>query len=148
MTFRWSPRRFGSKGWFIAKILSRFIPKMSFDSHATTILFIFYLGFLSRTFTIHRTAGEGGGYLFNSLTPLYHFHPLHRHLDISWAITAGSSTLRIASSPLHIDSSWTWTGNLWFPRAGPWQLSYALLFLRDKILQNISLIPVHLFSLE
>ena len=23
-----------------------------------------------------------------SLTPLYHFHPLHRHLDISWAITA------------------------------------------------------------
>ena len=26
--------------------------------------FFFYLGFLSRTFTIHRTAGEGG-YLFN-----------------------------------------------------------------------------------
>ena len=29
-----------------------------------------YLGFLSRTFTIHRTAGEGGGYLFNSSLPL------------------------------------------------------------------------------
>ena len=28
--------------------------------------FFFYLGFLSRTFTIHGTAGEGGGYLFNS----------------------------------------------------------------------------------
>ena len=30
----------------------------------------FYLGFLSRTFTIHETAGEGGGYLFNSSLPL------------------------------------------------------------------------------
>ena len=36
-----------------------------------------YLGFLSRTFTIYRTAGEGGGCLFNSSLPL---HPLHRHL--------------------------------------------------------------------
>ena len=34
------------------------------------IIFFFYLGFLSRTFTIHRTAGEGGGYLFNSSLPL------------------------------------------------------------------------------
>ena len=32
--------------------------------------FFFYLGFLSRTFTIHRTAGEGGGYFFNSSLPL------------------------------------------------------------------------------
>ena len=31
-----------------------------------------------------------------SLTPYYHFHPLHRHLDISRAITAESSPLRIA----------------------------------------------------
>ena len=31
----------------------------------------FCLGFLSQTFTIHRTAGEEGDYLFNS------FHPLH-----------------------------------------------------------------------
>ena len=36
----------------------------------------------------------------------YHLHPLHRHLDISRAITA--ETL-----PLHIASSWTWNGNLW-----------------------------------
>ena len=41
--------------------------------------FFFYQGFLSRTFTIHRTAGERGGYSF---TPLYRFYPLHRHLDI------------------------------------------------------------------
>ena len=32
--------------------------------------FFFYLGFLSRTFTVHSTAGEGRGYLFNSSLPL------------------------------------------------------------------------------
>ena len=40
-----------------------------------------------------------------SLTPHHHFHLLHRHLDISRAITA-------ESSPLHIASSRTQTGNL------------------------------------
>ena len=70
-------------------------------------LFFFYLGFLSQTFTIHETAGEGEGIY---LTPLYHFHLLHRHLDISRAITA-------ESSPLHIVGSRTRTGNLWFPSA-------------------------------
>ena len=33
-------------------------------------VFFFYLGFLSRTFTIHGIAGEGGGYQFNSSLPL------------------------------------------------------------------------------
>ena len=42
--------------------------------------FFFYLAFFSRTFTNHRTAGEAEGI---SLTPHYHFHPLHRHLHIS-----------------------------------------------------------------
>ena len=32
-------------------------------------LFSFYLGFLSRTFTIHMTAGEGGRYPFSSSLP-------------------------------------------------------------------------------
>ena len=72
-----------------------------------TIFFFFYLGFLSRTFTIHKTAGEGGGYLFNSSLPL---PPAYRLLDISRVITAGSSPLRIAGSG-------TQTGNLWFPSA-------------------------------
>ena len=31
--------------------------------------FYYYLDFLSRTLTIHRTAGEVGGYLFNSSLP-------------------------------------------------------------------------------
>ena len=48
--------------------------------------------------------GKGEGI---SLTPQYHFHPLHRHSDISRAIAA-------ESSPLHVASSRTRTGNLWF----------------------------------
>ena len=51
--------------------------------------------------------GKGEGI---PLTPHYHFHPLPRHLHISGTITAGSS-------PLHIVSSRTRTGNLWFPSA-------------------------------
>ena len=43
-------------------------------------------------------------------TPLYHFHALHRNLDINLAIT-------VESSPLQIASSRTQTGNLWFPSA-------------------------------
>ena len=39
-------------------------------------------------FTGQQRKGEG-----IYLTPLYHFHPLHRHLDISRAITAESSPL-------------------------------------------------------
>ena len=33
-------------------------------------IYIFYLGFLSRTFSNHRAAGEGGGHFFNSSLPL------------------------------------------------------------------------------
>ena len=40
-----------------------------------------------------------------SLTLHYHFHPLHRHLGISWEIAGGGSPLLIASSR-------TRTGNL------------------------------------
>ena len=57
----------------------------------------FYLDFLSQiTFANHRTAGEGEGHFFN---PCYHFHPLHRHLEIGKAITA-------ERSPLHIEVNW------------------------------------------
>ena len=47
--------------------------------------------FLSRIFTIHRTAGKGEAISFY---PPYHCHPLHRDLDISWVISAESSPLR------------------------------------------------------
>ena len=43
-----------------------------------------------------------------SLSPHYHFHPLHKHLDISRAITA-------ETSPLHIASNRTRTWTLWIP---------------------------------
>ena len=43
-------------------------------------------------------------------TPHYHFHPFHKRLDVSGVITAES--LR-----LHIASSRTQTGKLWFPSA-------------------------------
>ena len=51
--------------------------------------------------------GKGEGI---SLTPHYHFHPLHKHLDISRAITA-------ESSPSLIGGSRTQTRNPWFPSA-------------------------------
>ena len=73
-------------------------------SYPIFFFFFFYLGFLSRTFTNHRTAGEGGGHFFNSSLPL---SPASLS---SWVITA-------ESSPLHIASSRTRTGNFWFPSA-------------------------------
>ena len=72
-----------------------------YDKH-----FFFYLGFFPRTFTIHRTTGEGEGGWRYSLSPLYHFHPAHRHLYISRAIN-------VVSSPLHIASNRTRNGKLW-----------------------------------
>ena len=41
-----------------------------------------------------------------SLIPLYHFHQLYRHLEITQTITE-------ESSPLHIATSRTLPGNLW-----------------------------------
>ena len=60
----------------------------------TSVTFLFYLGFLSRTFTIHRTAVEGKAI---SVIFLYHFHPHHRHLDIILEINAESSLFQIAN---------------------------------------------------
>ena len=61
------------------------------------IVFLFFLsGFL---FYEHSPFGgqQGKGEAF-SLTLLYHFHQLHRHLEISRAIIAESSPLHITSS--------------------------------------------------
>ena len=75
---------------------------------STTFFFFFFISvFFHNHSRITELQGKGEGI---SLTPLYRFHVLHRHLDISWAITVGSS-------PLHIGSSWTRIGNLWFPGA-------------------------------
>ena len=55
------------------------------------------------------TGQQGKGKAIFLSTP-YQFHPLHKHLDISRVITS-------ESSPLHIASSRTRTGNLWFTSA-------------------------------
>ena len=44
--------------------------------------------FLSLTFTIYMTAGEGNCYF---LTPLYQFYPVHKRLGISHRITTDNS---------------------------------------------------------
>ena len=72
------------------------------------IYIFFYRDFVSRTFTILRRAGYGGGYLIN-YSHSYQFHLLNQHLDVSRAITR------------------TRIGNLWFPSASREQLSYASL---------------------
>ena len=59
---------------------------------------------------LSRFTGHQGKVEVISLTPVYHVHLLHRHLDISRVITAGSSSLQVASSR-------TRTANLWFPSA-------------------------------
>ena len=63
--------------------------------HRPSNCIFFNLGFLSKPFTNHRTEWKGEGIF---LTPDYHFHPRHRHLDISRAISAESSPLQTASS--------------------------------------------------
>ena len=85
----------------IKKIVPRFLIREDQD-------FFFFLGFLSRRFTIHRRAGEGGVYLFNSSLPLP---------PASQTLRRISRVIISESSPLCIASSWTRTGNLWFPSA-------------------------------
>ena len=82
------------------------IPQEHFK-HKKNIGVFFYVGFFDKHSRIKGLQGKGEGI---SLTPHYHFHSLHSHLDISRAIIAEISPLRIASSQ-------TGTGSLWFPSA-------------------------------
>ena len=77
---------------------NKVICKIHFSSF---FFFSFYRGFISWPFTNHNTAKENEEGI--TVIPHYHFHPLHRQLDISWVITAERR------SPLHIGSSWTQT---------------------------------------
>ena len=76
--------------------------------------FFFLSGFSLRTFTIHRTAGEGGSDFFNPFLPLPPSSQTLRHQP---AITP-------ESSPLYIASSQTRTGDFWFPSASCQPLSF------------------------
>ena len=68
-----------------------------------------------------RSTGQQGKGEGSYLTPLYHFHPLHGHLDISRAITA-------ESSPLHIAGSRTRTG---LPANHQARLSWVMFLLKS-----------------
>ena len=106
MTRHSLPDVFLGKG--VLKICSKFTGKhpcqsaisINLQSNVFFSLWVFF--HVHSRFTGQQRKGEA-----IYLTPLYHFHPLHRHLDISGAITADSL-------PLHIASSRTRTGNLWF----------------------------------
>ena len=50
--------------------IDEMITSLTLHSNVYNSFFFFYLGFLSRTFTIQETAGEGEGYLFSSCLPL------------------------------------------------------------------------------
>ena len=70
--------------------------------HSFFVFFSIWVFFHEHSrFTGQQGKGEG-----IYLTPLYHFHPLHRHLDISQAITAESSPLHIAGSRTHWLFGW------------------------------------------
>ena len=74
---------------------------ISFKKNPRRLHILFCFVFFSIWVFFHEhsrfTGQQGKGEGIN-LTPLYHFHPLHRHLDISRAITADSSPLHIAGS--------------------------------------------------
>ena len=70
-----------------------------------------YYFFLKVFFREHsRFTGQQEKGVVIPLIPLYHFHLLHGHLEISRAITA-------ESSPLHINSNLIRSGNFWLPSA-------------------------------
>ena len=52
------------------KTLKMIIDVQVFFCFCCFLFFFFYMAFLSQTFMMYRTAGEGGGYLFNSSLPL------------------------------------------------------------------------------
>ena len=62
---------------FIIAYLLDFLPFQALNFLIDS--FFFYLGFLSRTFANHRTAGEVGGHFFNSSLPLPHAPQTLRH---------------------------------------------------------------------
>ena len=61
------------------------------------VVFVIFLSGFSFT-SIHNSQDSRGRWETTFLTPFYHFHPLHRHLDISQAITAESSPPHIGRS--------------------------------------------------
>ena len=72
-------------------VATRFIAFAFFVCLFVSSIWVFFLK--HSQFTGHQGKREG-----ISLIPHYHFHPPHRHLDISLAITAENSPLHIATT--------------------------------------------------
>ena len=64
----------------------------SFSLKCSGFLFSIWVFFHKKHLRITGLQGKGEGI---SLTPHYHFHPLHSHLDVSRAVTAESTPLHI-----------------------------------------------------
>ena len=115
--WRFSAAYFNLRPACFSKLIANILPVI----FCTFSVFFFFLPGFSFT-NIHHprdSTGKGEGIY---LTPLYHFQPLHRHLDISRAITA-------EVSPLHIASCRSRTRSLWFPSASLLLLMYVLSYI-------------------
>ena len=112
--------RLVSVEWIPSKPFKIAVTGAETDGQITKVTFFSIWVFFHEYSPFTGQQGKGEGIY---LTLLYHFHLLHRHLDISRAISA-------ESSPLHIASSRDRTGNFWFPSASRKSLSYSPLILR------------------
>ena len=74
--------------------------------------------FLSRTFTIHRTSGEGRGYLFDSSLPLPSASQTLRHYpgDYCREITSAHSQQPDSSQEPLVPGTWAQVANHWATR--------------------------------
>ena len=78
---------------FVERLKNSYFGKVLLRDFANTFFFSIWVFFHEHS----RFTGQQGKAEDIYLTPVYHFHPLHGHLDISWVIAADSSPLRIAS---------------------------------------------------
>ena len=66
------------------------------ENKKVSIVFFFLSGFFFKN--VHEPQDSKSRETAFFLTPHYHFHPLHRHLDMSQEVTAESSPLHMGSS--------------------------------------------------
>ena len=105
--FQWRLKGKGEKGWDCIYIyIYIYILLCSLCFGVTSLIFegllrsLFYLTFFFVCFLFFTEILDYFMlyYYFLKKTPLYHFHPLHKHLRISQAITTESSPLHRAST--------------------------------------------------
>ena len=112
---------------YSVRVLGNTDQKNSEHGDFSRSIFFFLSRFFFTTIINHRLQGKGEGI---SLTLHYHFHSLHRYLDISREITADSS-------PLHIGSSRTRTGNLWFGSPNPFLVCITIIARSMLLLSDL-----------